>query len=167
VSCGDPIRVTTGSDSWIDQKDPGVNKGTDSALKVRAKSGEALRSLVAFAVPAAPAGCELSAAELRLYANSERTGRTLTATLLGATFTENGVTWANQPAVSGAAATTTSAKGWRSWNVGTQLDGREGTTVGFSIRDASESSGDAEQSFASRENGSNRPELVVTFAPVP
>ncbi len=160
-----PVTLTANGDSWVDQGSPSSNKGTDSVLKVMSKSGGNLRALVRFQMPTVPAGCEVSTATLRLNAASARTGRTLQAFQLGGTWTESGVTWANQPATTGTPATTSSGTGWREWAVNGQVSAMlaAGGGHGFLVRDASENN-DHEQQFRSRENGSNRPQLVITWA---
>ena len=73
------------------------NYGQDSIIKVDTKSGANARSLVT--------------ATLRPYASSYKDGRTLHALQLAAPWTESGVTWANQPATTGAAAAVASGFG--------------------------------------------------------
>ena len=67
------------------------------------KSGGNLRALVRFNLPAMPQGCSVESATLRIYAKSAASGRTLQAFQLGGSWTEGGVTWANQPATTGGA----------------------------------------------------------------
>jgi hypothetical protein len=162
------VTVSADADSWINQSNPSENKGTDSILKLHAKSGNNnVRALVRFAMPASvPAGCVIQSATLRLYAASWKTGRTLQALQINAGWTESAVTWGNQPATTGAAATTSSGSGYLQWNVTTHVQAmyNAGANHGFLIRDASENSGDKEQQFHSREKGETMPELVITFA---
>jgi hypothetical protein len=133
---------------------------------VRSKSGDAFRAVVGFTLPTPPAGCVVQSATLRIYADSARSGRTLQALRLGGAWTEGGVTWANQPATAGSAATTSSGSGWRQWTVTGQVTAMygPGANHGFLVRDANEGN-DHEQSFFSREKGQNAPQLVVQFAP--
>lgn len=167
-NCGGPVTVNAVADAWIDQGSTTANKGTDSILKVQGKSGNNFRALLRFNLPAAPAGCVVQSATLRLYAASWTTGRTLQVLRINASWTENGVTWANQPATTGTAVTTTSGSGYRSWNVLTLVQAMySGSNFGFLIRDANETGGGAEQQFHSREKGSSLPQLVITFGPAP
>jgi hypothetical protein len=127
------------------------------------KSGGNLRALVRFNLPALPQGCSVESATLRIYAKSAAGGRTLQAYQLGATWTEGGVTWANQPATAGTPATTTSGTGYRDWNVAGVVQAMYASANhGFLIRDATENQ-DAEQQFHSREESTNRPQLVLAF----
>jgi hypothetical protein len=160
------VTVSADADAWIEQNSPSQNKGTDSVLKVRSKNSSSnARALVRFALPAIPSGCEVDAATLRLFGESAVNGRTLRAVGLTGTWTENGVTWANQPAAGGATATATSGTGWRTWTVTEHVAAMyAGTNHGFLIRDANENQGSSpEQSLSSREKGTNTPQLVITF----
>jgi hypothetical protein len=165
-NCGTAQTLSANADAWIEQSSPSNNKGTDSVLKVMSKSGSNLRALVGFTLPTAPQGCVVDTATLRLYAGSSASGRTLQALLLNGAWTENAVTWQNQPATTGAAATTQSATGYMQWNVATIVQAMysAGTSNGFLIRDAVEDQ-DAEQQIYSREKGENPPQLVLTFRP--
>jgi hypothetical protein len=163
------VTVQANADAWVNQGNPSENKGDDSILKVMSKSGNnALRAFVLFSLPAAPEGCVIQSATLRMYAGSSSNGRMLEAWQLAANWTENGVTWGNQPGTTGGAATTTSGSGWREWAVAAQVQNMYNTAAnfGFMIRDAVENQ-DAEQQFHSREKGESIPELVIVFGPAP
>jgi hypothetical protein len=168
INCGSPVTLTAFADAWIEQNSPAQNKGTDSVLKVRSKNGNAnMRALVNFSMPQAPLGCVVQSATLRLQSPSAVSGRTLRALRVAAAWSENVVTWSNQPATAGTAATTPSGTGLREWNVTTLV--QEMYTLnaahGFLIRDASEgAAASPEQSFSSRE-ASVAPQLVITFGP--
>jgi hypothetical protein len=136
-------------------------------LKVDSKSGANARTLVRFALPQVPAGCQVTGATLRLYSASYKEGRTLQAFHLGGSWTEGGVRWSSQPATTGAAATAASrsSAGHVEWNVLSQVQSMySGANNGFLIRDVTESAGGFDQAFNSREKGAdNPPELVITF----
>jgi hypothetical protein len=156
------------ADAWIDQGSSSSNKGADSILKVQGKSGNSFRSLVQFTLPAVPQGCGVQAATLRLYAPSYKDGRTLEAWQVAASWTENDVTWDNQPGTTGSPATAPSGSGYREWNVTSQIQSMYATAsnYGFLIRDASEDDDGFEQQFHSREKGETIPELIISFGPV-
>jgi hypothetical protein len=165
-ACPAATTLVAVADAWIDQNSPSNNKGTDSILKVQSKGpSDNFRALVRFSLPPGLQGCIVESATLRLYAASNKTGRTLQAIRLAAGWSENAVTWNNQPQTTGAAATTSSGSGYREWNVSSQVqamyDGAE--NHGFLIRDAVENA-DAEQQFHSREKGEDPPQLVLRFA---
>jgi hypothetical protein len=160
------VTVNPVADSWVLQSDGAKNNGSDSVLKVDSKSGGNARALVRFDLPSVPAGCDVVSAKLRLYAASYKDGRTLQAIPLGATWTESGVTWNNQPLASGTAASTTSGFGYREWTVTSQVQAMyaPGSNHGFLIRDAAENGGGLDQAFNSREKGAdNPPQLVISF----
>jgi hypothetical protein len=152
-----------------EQSSPSTNKGDDSALKVTSKSGNSnVRTLVGFSLPTdVPAGCAVQSATLRLHAGSAVDGRTLQVLRASAAWTEGGVTWSNQPSTTGTAATVASGLGWREGNVTAIVQAQAaGANHGFVVRDPTEgSAASPEQSFASRENGSDQPQLVVTYTP--
>ena len=163
-----PSTVTANADAWIDQNSAANNNGSDSILKVQAKGGNNMRALVRFPLPNIPAGYVVQSATLRLYAASSRTGRTLQALRINASWAESTVRWNNQPATTGTAATTTSGTGYRQWNVTAHvLQMYSSGNNGFLIRDASDSGGGFEQQFHSREKGENIPELIINWAPAP
>jgi hypothetical protein len=168
VDCGPAISLSASEDAWIDQGSPSSNMGTDSILKVMSKSNSNMRALLLFNLPTAPQGCVIQSGTLRLYAASYKSSRTLQALQVNGSWTENGVTWSNQPATIGAAATTSSGSGWREWNVAAMVQAmyNSGLNYGFLIRDKTENK-DAEQQFHSREKGSEIPQLIITFAPAP
>ena len=159
--------ATADADSWVAQNTPAATNGASPSLAVRSKQSANQRALVHFALPAVPAGCTVTEAVLRLNATSATNGRTLQAVALAAPWTESTVTWSNQPSTTGTAATTASGSGWRQWTVTAQVKAMyTGANQGFLIRDASEGTGNAAQSFGSRESGgATAPQLVVTFGP--
>ncbi len=161
-----PITLGSGRDAWVLSSSSG-NNGSDSVLKVESKTGDNARALVRFELPALPEGCTVTDASLRLFAGSSTNGRTLQAVQVTAPWTESGVTWSNQPASGGPAATVASGSGWRQWSVAGQVNAMyAGTNHGFLIRDAAENGGGANQAFHSREKApDNPPQLVLTIGP--
>lgn len=158
-----PGSVTVGAaaDSWVLQDSPNQNYGTDSVLKVDSKSGANARALVRFNLPTIPAACQVTDAKLRLYASSYKSGRTLQAHGLAASWTESAVRWSNQPPLAGTPVTAPSATSARyvEWDVDQLL-----STHGFLIKDAVENGGGLDQGFHSREKGTdNPPRLVVSY----
>jgi hypothetical protein len=165
VSCT-TVTLYASADAWIDSGSASVNKGTDAILKVQAKSGANNRALLRFDLPPAPPGCTIQSATLRLYAASWRNNRTLQALLVTGAWTENAVTWANQPTTNGTVATTTSGSGYRQWNVLSHVQAMyAGVNNGFLVRDANEVGSGNEQQFHSREKGTELPQLAIVFVP--
>jgi hypothetical protein len=164
-----PSTATVGAaaDSWLLQSSAAQNYGTDSVLKVDTKSGANARGMVRFTLPPVPAGCEITDAKLRLYASSYKAGRTLQALRLNGPWTETNVTWNNQPASTGSAATAASPTAARyvEWNVVSQVQSMySGSNHGFMIRDAAENGSGLDQGLHSREKGTdNPPRLVISW----
>jgi Carbohydrate binding module (family 6)/F5/8 type C domain/Glycosyl hydrolase family 30 TIM-barrel domain/Glycosyl hydrolase family 30 beta sandwich domain len=166
ADCGAPQSLTPVADAWFDQASTSDNKGSDSVLKVMSKGPvNNLRAAVRFPHPAAPSGCAVASATLRLYAGSARSGRTIEVLRLASGWTESGITWGTQPATVGPASATTSGTGYREWDLTAQVRAmyETGLNHGFLVRDAAENA-DAEQQFNSREKGENLPQLLMTFA---
>lgn len=168
-NCGASISVSADADSWIDENSPSNNKGPDSVLKVQSKApSDNFRALVHFAMPPnLPAGCVVQSATLSLYANSASIDRTLEVLRLSEAWSEDGVTWGNQPGTTGPAATAAAGAGYRAWDVTAQVQAMygEGANHGFLVRDAVEGDAGGEQQLYSREKGENAPVLVISFAP--
>jgi hypothetical protein len=159
------VTVNAAADSWVLQDAASSNNGSDSNLKVDGKSGANARLLVRFNLPSIPQGCQLQSATLRLFASGYKTGRTLDAYALAGSWTESGVTWSNQPAPAGTAASTGSGSNWRQWTVTSQVSGMYapgGVNNGFMVRDRNNGN-NSDQQFNSRESGNNRPQLVLVF----
>jgi hypothetical protein len=152
-------------DSWTQSNSPNTNNGGSVTLQVRPNNANKRRALLHFPLPVIPAGCVLTGATLRLNANPATLGRNINVFRAGASWTENGVTWNNQPGPAGTAASTASALGWQTWNVLNHVKGLyQGSNYGLVLMDAAEGSGNALQQYTSSEAATNRPELVVTVA---
>jgi len=163
------VILTAGMDAWVDESNTQENFGIAEELTVRSRApGQDARALVHFGLPVdTPAACELTRATLRLHGEGEP-GRTLEAVPIGAAWAETQVTWANQPATTGAAATATSGAGFREWDVTAQVAAMLAGTPnhGFLIRDAAEEGDGAEQSLSSRHTVAEPPQvpqLVLRF----
>jgi hypothetical protein len=167
VACSNPgsQTVLTTKDSSVQLNSPGSNFG-DDPLTVKSRSGSNHRALVYFPLPAVPTDCVLFQATLRLNAFTASSGRTIEAYRAAASWTETGVSWLNQPSTAGTAATAASGNGWREWTVTAHVGAMySGANEGFVLRDQSEDAGGAgaTQTYRSREDGSDIPELVLRF----
>ena len=158
------IVVAPNADAWLLESSATSSYGRDSVLKVDTKAGANARALLRFALPTAPAGCEVRDAKLRLYAGSYKSGRTLHAVLVASNWSHFGVTWATQPPASGGApAAAPSGAGYIEWAVAAQLSGVAGQ-ASFLVKDASEGGQGVEQAFHSLEKAPDSPpQLVITF----
>lgn len=159
--------VTAGRDTYVDQSTSTSTGGTGTTMIVNSKSNKNERVLVGFTLPSKPTGCSVTSATLKLTATASDSGRTLQAFQISpaATWTETGATWANQPATTGTAATTTSGTGLRQWTVTSQvlaMYGSSNPNNGFLVRDQTEDA-NATQTFSSREASANKPQLTITF----
>jgi hypothetical protein len=163
--------VTATADSYVDQGSPtSVGGGSDSFIVVTGQVGSARRVYVRFdPLPTIPSGCTVSAATLRLFAESEVAGRTLGAYLADpgvATWTEAGLNWNNKPAALGTAATAVmpATDQYVPWTVTALV--KDLYTLGnngFVVRDQDETGGGAWQQFNSRSVASNKPQLYVAW----
>jgi large repetitive protein len=163
--------VAADSDAHVEQAAPSDNFGGAVELEVASsqppEGPSNRRSLLHFTLPPVPSHCGLTHATLRLNSLAAAPGRTIEVYRAGSAWTESGVTWANQPGVTGGAATALSASGWNEWDVTTLVDAfYTGLNDGFVVRDQTEGSDPAaEQGYQSREGApdSQDPELALTF----
>jgi hypothetical protein len=171
-SPGSTTYVAT-ADAWIDEATPTVSNGGTNPLNVQSRNGARnRRALVKFPLPASvPAGCSVTAATLRLYANSSAASRTIDVYRAAAAWTE-AVTWNTRPGTTGTAVGSASlgGAGWQQWTVTAQVVAQfpAANNNGFVVRDRTESQSSTaqQQVYRSREatgTPNNRPELIVTF----
>lgn len=124
------------------------------------------RFLVKFTLPAAPAGCSVETATLRVYDRVVSSStRTIDAYQANGAWTEGSVNWNNQPGTTGGAVSTTrpSSPGWMSWGATSMVQAMyAGTNNGFLLKDSAENGADQFNQFDVREL-SNDPQLVVTW----
>jgi phosphatidylinositol-3-phosphatase len=147
-------RFTPSADAYVSQRKPTSNFGTDSSLRTDAFPS-VQRSYVRFDV--SQLAGTVTKATLRLYAaGHDRFGYTVRS-VTDAQWAEEGITYANAPAVGAVVATSGAVirHAWTSVDVTAAVQG-EGT-VSLAL-DASGSSADA---YASRETGTTAPQLVV------
>jgi parallel beta-helix repeat protein len=168
TDCGAPIAVAAEADSWIDQNSAASNFALAGVLKIQSKSGGDSRALMRFPMPPAPDGCVLGSAQLYVHAVSAFPGRTLGVLSFASDWSEDTVTWNNQPATSGTASTALSDFGIRRWDVTSQVQSMyaTGKNHGFLLRDLAENGEGFEQQFVSRENADDGPELLIRFISV-
>jgi len=164
VSPGPGAAVTADADSYVDLFTPTTNFGGASSIFVNSNGAKTQRVYVHFALPTPPHNCSVTAATLRLNASAATAGRTLNASQAAASWTENVITWNNQPGPTGSAASVASGTGWLSWSVTSEVQAMySGTNTGFMIADSIESGGNKLQTFNSREAASNKPDLTITW----
>lgn len=163
----DSQTVVAAADAWIDEANANQNSGSTGTLQVRSSNASGnQRSLVRFALPAVPAGCSVTAATLRLYADSQIIGRTIDVHQAASAWDEGTVTWNTSPGATGTAvgSLTLGVAGWQEWTVTAQVIAQYTSNNGFVVRDGTEEAVlPLQQIYRSRESGTNRPELVVSF----
>ena len=119
-----PQAFSADRDSWVSESSPSNNFGNDSTLKVKSQIGANARAIVRFPLPILPSGCTtIASAVLRVEATAAKDGRTLEVLQVGSAWSEAGVSWSNQPAVTGPAAVIPSAQGPLEWTVVDQVLG--------------------------------------------
>ncbi|MFI5618692.1 LamG-like jellyroll fold domain-containing protein [Streptomyces sp. NPDC051567] len=94
------VRVTASEDTYANAGAPGANYGTSGSLAVRGTSFYA--SYLRFALPAAPSGTVLKSAVLSVKTGTAADAGTVDAVPVvpvTGTWTENGTTYANRPAL--------------------------------------------------------------------
>jgi large repetitive protein len=158
-------------DTWTDAADPADNNQNDPELTVRASTSGDRYVWTAFALPAVPARCELSQARLRYYNKDPDSGTNVDVyrgdpTVLPL-WTAATLTWSNQPAYLGPAATnaaTTSTAGWQEWVVTDHVVAqyRDGNN-GFVLRDRKATSTYYQQIYYDRQHTTFTPTLVLTW----
>jgi hypothetical protein len=163
--------LTADTDSFIDQANPtAATGGTATYLVVTPQSGAVRRTLIRFPVlPTIPSGCTMSAT-LRIFAESQTSGRTIgayRADPAAPAWTEAGLNWDNQPAHLAPAATAVmpSTDRYVDWDVTTLV--RTMYTAGsngFVVRDQDETGAGAWQQFNSRSVATNKPVLVIAWS---
>ena len=158
--------VVAAADAWINEQQGTTNYGTGAVLNVTSRNGRTARTLLQFTLPAAPTGCTLSSATLRVYNATPAAGRTIAAYRAATAWTEAGVTWDTAPATAGTAVNVTSvaAAGYLQWTVTTHVQSLySGSNFGFILRDSNEVGTTVfTQAFDSR-TATNKPELVLQW----
>jgi hypothetical protein len=162
--------VTADADSFVDQgNQTGVSGGTATFLVVTPQVTAVRRTFVRFPMPTVPNRCRVTTATLRIFAESQTAGRTLGAYRADPTvaaWTEAGLSWANQPAHVGTAATTVmpNSDQYVEWTVTALV--REVYSAGnngFVVRDQDETGSGAWQQFHSRSVATDKPQLYVAW----
>ena len=156
-------RIVTTADASVKESIPTTNFGTDNDVLVKSKLGDNKRGFVNFTLPAL-GGCEVTGAQLRMFSVGVQGTRTIEVLGAAGSWTETGITWANQPAANGTPVSTTNGSGWRTWSVAPIVTAMHaGSSFGFVVRDQAEDDAlSFENKFASREVGPVA-ELIVGY----
>jgi hypothetical protein len=152
------LTFVTEADAEVQETNPDTNAGTSSALEVINANNRSIESYVRFTVSGTSG--TIQNALLRVYSTTDSTRNGPAVYATGNSWSETGITWNNRPTrTSGAADNkgSISKNTWAEYNVTAMVAGN-GT---YSFVLAGDSNDDI--IFSSRE-GSNPPQLVITFA---
>ncbi|WP_456328753.1 DNRLRE domain-containing protein [Archaeoglobus sp.] len=158
-------------DTFADQLYPNSNFGSESYLLVDSLSLWKDRTFVKFDVSSLPAGAHVVNATLQLYVYDTRAkNRNYGAHLVQNDWSEDTLTWNNQPGFSSTATDTVKVdEGWLSWNVTTDVRGfiSGNPNYGWCIKDENENTHNTRYTYMySKESGSNIPRLIVWYSPI-
>jgi hypothetical protein len=186
-----PTATTVAADSWVDQHSVTSNKGTGTTLQVKSRTSENNRAFIRFdltkCLPTIPGSTTVRKATVRLnLAAAPTSSRTYDLNRVtgpcpeAATtcWTENSLTWNNQPTVAPTATSTLALTNSSPVNqyyafdvtadVGAMLAGTV-SNYGWRIADAAENAGSAViVTFKSKNvtsNAAGAPQLVVAYSP--
>jgi prepilin-type N-terminal cleavage/methylation domain-containing protein len=167
--CDPTYSLVATEDARVRESSGWSNYGNESTFRVRTeKDGKDERSYLKFSLPVV-SDCTLTAANLRLYQESGKSGRTIQVYRAAGSWSEGTVMWNNQPGWTGSPSSAASAdgSGYKDWNVLSLVQAMyTGANDGFLMKDSSEgASSSAEQRYSSSENGTTtrRPVLELTF----
>jgi hypothetical protein len=191
VLTGYPTSATVMADSWADQNAVSSNKGTGITLQVKSRSNENNRAFVRFhlanCVPTVPSSSTVKKATLRLnLAGAPTASRTYNINRVtgpcpeAATtcWSENSLTWNNQPAVAATATSTlalttsSTVNQYHAFDVTTDVAAMVAGTVsnyGWRIADSAENAASAVivtfKSKNATSNAAGAPQLVIAYSP--
>ena len=161
--------LTAAADSTGYEQSPTTTYGTSTSTGVGSQAGANGRVVVRFTLPALGAHCDITAATLKLYANSPTAGATIDAYRADPTaplWTEAGLTWNTLPAAAGSAVGSASlgAIGWQQWTVTSQVQTLYTTANnGFLLRDRTEGAATGRWQIYDSDEGTNKPQLLISW----
>ena len=147
------------ADAHVEQRYPTANRGTLDYLMVRKANNRNAESHLRFAVNGITGAVQ--SVRLRVYLTSNNSANGPAVYRTANTWTETGITWNNRPARTGGALDNRGAisrNTWVEYNVAAVVAGN-GTYDFVLVGDSND-----EIRFSSRQ-GSNAPQLVITFLP--
>ena len=191
VLTGYPTTTTAISDTWADENAKSSNKAGGATLQVQSNSGRNNRIYIRFdltkCVPTIPGSTALKRATLRLaLASAPSATRTYNINRVAGPcpeaattcWTENGLTWNNQPAVAAAATSTLALTSSSATNQYYSFDvtadaaamvAGTASNYGWRIADSAEGSASAVIATFKAKNASGNaagaPQLVVAYSP--
>ena len=143
------------ADAYVDSSNPTVNHGTQTTIRV--DGSPFVNSYLRFNVNGL--NSPILQARLRIYANSASTSGISVAKVDDNTWVETGITYVNAPVIGSTFATSSAvdAGTWKEIDVTGLVSGNG--LVSFGV----ETPGSTAISLASRESGTNAPQLIVTY----
>lgn len=165
------------ADSYVSESSLLTNVGAATNLDIRSALLDNKRTFVQFSLApcSIPANSLVTAASLELFMfTAPAAGRTYDAHRVTASWTEMGITWANQPAAAALAtasiATGTTSNVTLAWDVAADVQAFVDGTAnnGWQVKDRTESSLTSRESqFRAAEHGAaaERPVLSITYYP--
>lgn len=152
---GTKVTLTASEDTYSYESNPTKSYGSETTFVLKTASGAIRQAFVKFSLSGAPA---ITSAKLRVYGNASAAS-TLTAYQVADGWAEGTLTWSNQPAA-GAAAGSVSMSATNQYyeiDVSNYVKAQTDGTVSFLLK---ESAGKY-VTINSKENGSNKPQLVI------
>ncbi len=148
--------ITPVADAYMDASSPNTNYGTGTTLRV--DGSPIVNSFIRFTVPALN-GATITAAQLRIHANSASTSGITAKSVASNTWGETTITSANQPAMGASFSTSPAVVSgtWITFNVTSFVTGQGTFSFGLSTP------GVTAISLSSRESGANAPQLILTL----
>lgn len=164
--------VIADADSTGYESSPDTKYGTNVSTGVSSQIGADSRVVLDFPVPTVPKHCSITVARLRLWTTSvSPTSRTINAYRVtpGSTWSEASVTWNALPTTTAdTPVPSTSLIGpnaWQEWIVTDLVKAMDPATErGFLLRDSSENAGSMQRQLYDSDEGTNKPQLVITWA---
>jgi hypothetical protein len=180
---GSPVTctLTAVADTYVNEGQPNSSFGSQTSLQISSSSSEARRVLVSFDLtscsPQIAADAIVHSATVRLTTASGMglSSRSYELHRATSSWTES-TTWSTQPSVAASATSTVSIPGltgsgttiqWPAARDVQAFIAGDNPNLGWRLKDTSENVGflPPSISFSSREAASNRPQLVITYAP--
>jgi len=153
------LTFTSVADAQVEENNPGTNTGTSNDLEVINANNRSIESYIRFTVSGISGG--IQNARLRVYCTTDSTRDGPAAYATGNTWTETGITWNNRPTRTSGA---TDNKGSISKNTWVEYDITSLLTSNGTYSFVLAGDSNDNVIFSSRE-GSNPPQLLITFAP--
>lgn len=147
---------------------PNTNYGADQVANIQGSASESQRSYLEFNISVIDPGYIINSATLKLYFAGAVGGRTYDVNRVTGAWTEMGITWNTQPTVDSnfVSMASLSSQGW--WNVSVTSISTLGDTLGFRVKDQTETGASGTATFYTSEYvtvPTRRPILEIVYTP--